>query len=221
MQTRPFVIALTGGIASGKSAVAHRFAQHAVPVFDADVAARDLVAPGQPALAEIVAAFGAGMLAPTGELDRAGLRNRVFTDASARKHLESILHPRIRAQLLAQVRACGAPYCVLAIPLLVECRADYAWVDRVLTTDVPCETQLQRLLRRPGIDRNLAQRVLAAQAPREMRLALADDVIDNTGPLHVLDAVVARLHRRYIGLAGRPERRDPGDALRSGGPRCG
>lgn len=201
-----FAIALTGGIASGKSAVAQRFAQHAVPVFDADVVAHDLVAPGEPALAKIATEFGTDMLTPAGELDRTRLRSRVFADASARKRLEAILHPRIRAQLLARAQACSAPYCLLAVPLLVECHADYAWVDRVLSTDAPRETQLRRLLQRPGIDGQLAECMLAAQASRESRLALADDVIDNTGPLDALDAIVARLHQRYLELVeARPE----------------
>jgi dephospho-CoA kinase len=194
-------IALTGGIASGKSATAQRFMQHGVPVFDADVAARDLVAAGQPALAEIAAAFGRDTVTAAGELDRARLRQIVFADAAARKQLEAILHPRIRARLIEQVRACREPYCVLAIPLFAECRAHYAWVDRVLCTDVPRPVQLDRLLHRPGIDAATAQGMLDAQVSREERLALADDAIDNTGPLSALDAAVARLHRRYLALA--------------------
>jgi dephospho-CoA kinase len=193
-----FAIALTGGIASGKSATADRFARLGVPVFDADVIARELVVPGQPALAEIAAAFGAQMLTAAGELDRARLRARVFADAAARQRLEAILHPRIRAELLAHAQACTAAYCILAIPLLVECRADYAWVNRVLVADVPPALQLQRLLHRPGIDRITAERMLGAQAPHEQRLAMANDIIDNTGPLTALDAVVARLHRLYL-----------------------
>ena len=194
-------IALTGGIASGKSATTQRFAQQGAPVFDADVAAHDLVADGQPALAEIVSAFGPAMLTATGELDRACLRQIVFADATARRRLEAILHPRIRERLLAQVQACRSPYCVLAIPLFAECRADYAWVDRVLCTDAPRAVQLERLLHRHGIDAATAQGMLNAQASREERLALADDAIDNTGPLTALDDVVARLHRHYLALA--------------------
>jgi dephospho-CoA kinase len=194
-------IALTGGIASGKSATAQRFTQLGVPVFDADVAARDLVAAGQPALAEIAAAFGPDTVTAAGALDRARLRQTVFADAAARKQLEAILHPRIRERLIAQVQACREPYCVLAIPLFAECRADYAWVDRVLCTDVPRPVQLERLLHRPGIHAATAQGMLDAQVSREERLALADDAIDNTGPLSALDAAVERLHRRYLSLA--------------------
>jgi dephospho-CoA kinase len=194
-------IALTGGIASGKSATAQRFTQHGVPVFDADVAARDLVAAGQPALAEIAAAFGPDTVTAAGALDRAHLRQVVFADTTARRRLETILHPRIRSSLIGQAQACRSSYCVLAIPLLAECRADYAWVDRVLCTDVPREVQFERLLHRSGIDAATAQGMLDAQVSREERLALADDAIDNTGPLSALDATVARLHRRYLALA--------------------
>jgi dephospho-CoA kinase len=194
-------IALTGGIASGKSATAQRFAQLGVPVFDADVAARDLVAAGQPALAEIAAAFGPDTVTAAGALDRARLREQVFASVAARRRLEAILHPRIHVCLIEQVQACREPYCVLAIPLFAECRADYAWVDRVLCTDVPRPVQLERLLHRPGIDAATAQGMLDAQVSREERLALADDAIDNTGPLSALDAAVRRLHRRYLSLA--------------------
>ena len=194
-------IALTGGIASGKSATAQRFAQHGAPVFDADVAARDLVARGQPALAEIASAFGKAMLSNDGEIDRARLREIVFADASARRQLEAILHPRIRARLIAQAQDSRDPYCVLAIPLFAECRVDYAWVDRVLCTDAPRAVQLERLLHRHGIDAATARGVLDAQVSRAERLRLADDVIDNTGPLSALDATVARLHQRYLALA--------------------
>lgn len=197
---RAHIVALTGGIASGKSATAARFAQLGVPIFDADTLAHDLVGVGQPALAEIATQFGAQMLTPAGELDRRRLRECVFADAAARRRLEAILHPRIRDLLLAQAQACTAPYCVVAIPLLAECRSDYAWVDRVLTTDVPRAVQVVRLARR-GIDPVLAERMLGAQVSREQRLALADDIIDNTGPLAALDATVARLHQRYLAQA--------------------
>lgn len=194
-------VALSGGIASGKSAAAERFAQLGVPVFDADVVARDVVAPAQPALAEIVATFGAEFANASGELDRARMRALVFADSGARKQLEAILHPRIRRALVDSVRSCASSYCILAIPLLVESYADYRWVDRILITDVPAPVQLARLTRRPGIDPALAARILSAQASREQRLALADDVIDNTAPLESLGAVAARLHQRYLGLA--------------------
>jgi dephospho-CoA kinase len=195
-----FTVALTGGIATGKSATTQRFAQLGAPVFDADVIAHDVVAVGQPALEEIRAVFGNDMLTHSGELDRARLRERVFADVAARRRLEAIVHPRVHATLLQQVHDCTSAYCILAIPLLVECRADYAWVERVLTTDAPREVQVQRLTHRSGIDAALAQRMLDAQATRAQRVALAHDIIDNTGPIAALDAIVPRLHRRYLAL---------------------
>jgi dephospho-CoA kinase len=196
-----YTVALTGGIASGKSATTQRFAQLDVPVFDADLISRDLVAPGQPALMQIAAVFGTGFVTATGELERQRLRERVFADPQERRRLEAILHPPIRETLLTRVSNCTRPYCVLAIPLLIECRDDYLWVDRILTTDVPREEQIVRLMRRDGIDALLAERVLQSQASRESRLALADDVVDNTGSLATLDATVGRLHQRYLALA--------------------
>jgi dephospho-CoA kinase len=194
-------VALTGGIATGKTAVTQRFADLGADVFDADVIAREVVAKGQPALAEIAAVFGASALTSTGELNRIRVREIVFADETARSRLEGIIHPRVRTSLLASVQACGTPYCVLAIPLLVECHSDYTWVDRMVTTDAPRDTQLRRLTQRPGIDPPMAQHMLDAQATREQRLSLANDVIDNTGPIAVLDAIVERLHRRYLALA--------------------
>ena len=194
-------IALTGGIASGKSATAQHFAHLGVPVFDADRIAHELVRPGQTALAEIAATFGSEMLLADGSLDRPRLRQRVFAEAAERRRLEASLHPRGHEALLAQARTCTATYCILAIPLLVECHSDYAWVERILTTDVPRAVQLERLIHRPGIDAALAECMLAAQATREQRLALAQDVIDNTGPFAALAAIVARLHASYTTLA--------------------
>jgi dephospho-CoA kinase len=198
---RALAVALTGGIATGKSATTTRFAELGAPVFDADVIARDVVAAGQPALDEIAMAFGADVVTARGELDRARVREIVFADTGARRRLEAIIHPRVHTALLQAAQSCTAAYCVLAIPLLVECHHDYVWVDRTLTTDTPREVQLRRLTQRPGIDENLARRMLAAQASREQRLALADDVIDNTGPMCALDATVTRLHARYLALA--------------------
>ena len=196
-----YSVALTGGIASGKSATAQRFALLGVPVFDADLIARELVAPGQPALAQIAAVFGSDIVSATGELDRQRLRERVFANPEDRRRLEAMLHPRIRDTLLANAQSCAEAYCVLAIPLLIECRDDYLWVHRMLTTDVPREEQIVRLARRDGVDKLLAERMLQSQAPRERRLALANDVIDNTGPFTALDATVTRLHQRYLALA--------------------
>lgn len=193
----PFVVALTGGIASGKTAAADRFAKLGADVIDADAVARELVAPGSAALIEIVAAFGDAALDATGALDRRAMRERIFADASARMTLEGILHPRIRSTLRARAVQTVAPYVMLVIPLLAE-NARYAWVDRVLVVDVERATQKERLLHRDGITPTLADAMLDAQASREQRLALADDVIGNDGSLQALDARVAELHAFYL-----------------------
>jgi dephospho-CoA kinase len=199
---RAYAIALTGGIASGKSAVASRFASLGVLVIDADRLAHDLVEPGQPALAEIAQVFGADSLDEAGRLDRKRMRDRVFADVDARRRLESILHPRIHDAIVDAVRRCDRAYCVLAIPLFAETRSQYGWVDRVVVTDVPRETQIRRLIARPQIDEKLAERIIDAQAPRATRLGLADDVTDNEAPIERLGDVVNRLHARYLTIAG-------------------
>ena len=198
-----FIIGLTGGIASGKSAIADRFIARGVIVADADVAARAVVEPGQPALAEIVAAFGPAILQRDGRLDRGALRVKVFDDDDARRRLEAILHPSIRLALHDACTTAAGPYVVVAIPLLVEggARAAYPWLDRILVVDVPREVQRARLMQRDNIDAALAEKMLDAQASRRERLAIADDVIVNDGPLEQLDAHVAALDARYRSLA--------------------
>ena len=204
MSALPFTVALTGGIASGKSAVSERFAALGANVVDADVVARELVAPGSPALAEIVAAFGNGVLAADGSLDRRALRERIFENDEARGRLNAILHPRIRATLRERAQATReGSYALLVIPLLAENREAYAWVDRVLVVDVPREVQFTRLIARDGVTPKLADAMLDAQAMREQRLAMADDVIENNRSLDDLDHNVAVLHERYLALATR------------------
>jgi len=195
---RVAVVALTGGIASGKGAVSERLERHGAAIVDADRVARDLVRRGEPALAEIADAFGAQSLLPSGELDRQRMRDRVFADAAARRRLEAIVHPRVRAALRSGVDACSAAYCVLVIPLLTEVRSDYDFIDRVLVVDVSPAVQRQRLMLRDGSSADGAAAMIAAQAPREARLAIADDVIDNDGTRAMLDAPVARLHDIYL-----------------------
>lgn len=196
----PFTVALTGGVASGKSAVAERFAALGVDVIDADAVARELVAPGQPALAEIAEAFGADMLDANGALDRRAMREHVFADAAARERLEAVLHPRIRATLRERAANTSGPYAMLVIPLFVE-SGHYGWVDRVLVVDAPREMQHGRLTARDRVASDLAAAMLDAQATREQRLAVADDVIVNDGSLERLDADVHALHARYLELA--------------------
>ncbi|UGB38973.1 dephospho-CoA kinase [Frateuria soli] len=198
---RAYVVGLTGGIAAGKTAVARRFEALGVPVHDADVAARVVVEPGSEGLAAIVETFGTGVLDDRGRVDRAAMRRRVFADATAKRQLENIIHPRVRTWLRDRALAETAPYCLLAIPLLAENIAHYCWLDRILLVDVPESVQLERLISRDGIDRALAERMLAQQASRAERLALADDIIDNSSSEAALDAHVEALHRRYLALA--------------------
>jgi dephospho-CoA kinase len=200
MSDQPFRVALTGGIASGKSTVADLFAALGVPVIDTDVIARQVVEPEQPALAQIAATFGRDVLDADGRLDRRRMRDRIFTDPDAKRRLEAILHPAIRAEMERQSMAAQGPYQVLVIPLLTEGgRRDH--VDRVLLVDVPEELQIQRLMMRDGVTHEQAQASLNAQATRAQRLALADDVVRNTGRVDDLRARVATLDRRYREIA--------------------
>lgn len=198
-----YCVGLTGGIASGKSAVGRAFESLGIVVADADIAARDAVAAGSAGLAEVVAAFGADVLATDGSLDRATMRQRVFGDDAARKRLEAIVHPRVRGTLMRQCAQAPGAYAIAAIPLLTEVggRIAYPWLQRFLVVDVPVETQRARLIQRDGIDAALADRMIAAQATREQRLGIADDVIVNSGSLDDLQRHVAALDRRYRRLA--------------------
>lgn len=195
-------IGLTGGVASGKSAVAERLLARGIPVLDADHVARELTEPGAAALSEIIHAFGAGYRLPDGSLDRRALRELVFDDRDARLLLEKILHPRIRALLEERASASSAPYVIIAVPLLAEV-GRYAWLDAVVVVDVPRELQRARLLVRDGVDAALAERMLDAQATRQQRVDIADYVIDNTGSLADLDVAVGELHERLLDRAAR------------------
>lgn len=193
----PLRIGLTGGIASGKSTVAGMFADLGVPVIDTDVIAREVVSPGQPALAEIREAFGAGVIAADGTLDRAAMRSMVFGDAGARRRLEAILHPKIGKATRAQAEAAGGAYQVIVVPLLVESSLR-GFVDRVLVVDCDERTQVARLLERDAESEEQARRILAAQSTRAERLAIADDVVSNDGSLDDTSEQVRALHRTYL-----------------------
>ncbi len=195
-----FKVGLTGGIGSGKSAASAAFAELGAGVIDTDLLSRELVEPGQPALAEIVDAFGSGVLDAAGRLDRKALGARIFADPAARRQLEAILHPRIRAQMLARAEASPTPYVVCVIPLLIEA-GQQDLVDRVLVIDVPEHVQRTRVAARDGHDAARVEQVLAAQVDRATRLSHADDVIRNDGTLESLRAAVAALHHRYLALA--------------------
>jgi dephospho-CoA kinase len=202
-----FTVGLTGGIASGKSLVADMFVELGAKLVDTDRIAREVVAPGEPALALVRDAFGAAVLTPAGEVDRAALRALVFEDAEKRRALEKILHPAIRARTLARLDAIDGPYAVVAVPLLVE--TDFReLVDRVLVVDCPDDVQLERLIRRDGLPRAAALAMIGAQTDRATRLKAAHDVIDNSGERRITRQQVEQLHRRYLELAARGARRN-------------
>lgn len=202
IDTCPLLIALTGGIASGKSAAADMFAKLGVPVLDTDRIARAVVEPGTETLAQLAAEFGADVLDSSGRLDRARMRERVFKDPSQRKRLEAITHPAIRAELARRSQEAGGAYQIHVIPLLVEGGRSDAY-DRVLVVDCPEADQLRRLMKRDRSSEEQASSILAAQATREQRLAEADDVIVNNGTLQDLERAVETLHRSYVELARR------------------
>jgi dephospho-CoA kinase len=193
-------IGLTGGIASGKSTVARLFTDLRVPVIDADVAARTVVAPGTPGLARVIERFGPGILAENGELDRRALRDLVFSDAGSRRDLESILHPLIRTDMERSADQAVGPYIVMAIPLLIE-GGPSDRVDRILLVDVDEAVQLQRVMERDGCTAEQARAILASQAGRSARLAAADDVLQNAGTVTDLRQAVDCFHERYLRLA--------------------
>jgi dephospho-CoA kinase len=192
-------IALTGGIASGKSTVARLFAALGAKLIDTDQIARDVVAPPSAVLDRIAARFGPGILQANGSLDRAQLRRQVFADATARTDLEAIMHPAIHAEVARLARQLGGPYQLVAIPLLVETGTQDQY-DRVLLVDASAETQKRRLQLRDGVDAAAAERMLAAQSSRDARRAIAHDIIDNEGDVGRLAAQVEALHRQYVAL---------------------
>ena len=203
---RRLLIGLTGGIASGKSTVAQRFMDLGVPVIDADVAAREVVAPGKPGLQQVIDRFGSRVVAENGELDRRALREIVFSDPDARRDLEAILHPLIRAEMDRRAAVAVGPYIVMAIPLLIE-GGSRDRVDRMLVVDVDEAVQLQRVMARDHCSAEQAQAILASQAPRSARLAAADDVLPNGGTVTELRQAVDALHQQYLRLAaaGHPD----------------
>ena len=199
---RPFTVALTGGIGSGKSAVAELFSDQGVDVIDTDRIAHALTAPDGAAMPEIIERFGPVSVALGGGLDRARMRALVFEDASARRRLEAILHPLIRAEAARQLNRSISPYALLVVPLLAETTGAYDdIVDRVLVVDCAETTQVRRVVERNGYSEAAIRAIMASQASRAMRLDIADDVIENEGDRNALAAQVARFHLRYLELA--------------------
>lgn len=196
-----YVVAITGGIGSGKTTIANQFAALGIEVVDADLIAREVVAPGTPALAAIVNHFGTEMLTEQGLLDRRALRERIFSDPAAKSWLNALLHPIIRSEMLRQCAAVSSPYCLLVVPLLVENRLTEL-ADRVLVIDVDEATQIERTCRRDGVSREQAQAILASQANRSERLAMADDVLDNqSGTTETIRERILALHETYLAFA--------------------
>jgi dephospho-CoA kinase len=198
---KPFTVGLTGGIGSGKSAVAELFAKLGVHVVDTDEIAHELTRPGGEAIAPIRAAFGERALAEDGSLNRVAMRGLVFGDAEARKRLEAILHPLIRAESERRIERAASPYAILVIPLLVEGGVDRSRIARVLVVDCPEASQVERAMRRSRLSQAEVRAIVASQATREQRLAAADDVIDNSGAVTALDGQVSRLHEKYLTVA--------------------
>lgn len=200
-QSTPWVVGLTGGIGSGKTAAARYFSELGVHVVDADQAARWVVEPGQPALAEIVRRFGSEILQPDGTLNRAALRQRIFQEAEQRRWLESVLHPRIQVTIDEHLAQAQSPYAILVSPLLIE-SGQYRQTQRVLVVDVPESVQIARTVARDQVDEAQVQAILKAQLSRTERLRQAHDVLLNEHSPEHLAQEVKRLHEFYLGLTG-------------------
>ena len=193
-------IGLTGGIGSGKTSVARLFAGLGSPVLDADVIAHQLVAKGQPALAQIRQAFGSSIVKPDGSLDRSHLRDIVFSDPEQKQKLEAILHPLVYKTLQAELEQLSAPYCIICIPLLFETNMLH-FVDRILVVDCPVETQIERVKNRDHLSTARIESIIASQASRTLRKSKADDLIDNSKTESGLAEQVKKLHNLYISLS--------------------
>ena len=195
-----FAVGLTGGIGSGKTTISDLFAELGVDVIDTDEIARELSQKGQAAARQIEQRFGPEVLASDGSLDRDRLRELVFSEPQARKALQSILHPLIRAEVKRRLNASDKPYALVVVPLLVESRG-YDFADRVLVVDCTEEQQIARVMQRSGLPRDQVKAIMATQATRTERLAAADDVINNGGALGALRSQVEKLHRQYLMLS--------------------
>lgn len=193
-------IGLTGGIGSGKSLVGKFFSELGVPVIDADLISHQITRPGHIAFEKIIVFFGSSILNSDGSLNRAALKKLIFEDSTKRAWLEKLLHPLIRAEMAKQIENSNYPYCIVMIPLLAEAK-QHPMVDRVLVIDTEPETQLQRVLERDRISLEQANKIIKAQASRETRLALADDIVCNEASPEDLRQAVATLHKKYLNLA--------------------
>ncbi len=197
---RPYVVGVTGGIGSGKSTISRLFIGLGIEVIDADEVSRDLVTPGSPTLAALVARFGRGILNTDGSLKRERLRGLVFTDPEAKHWVEQLLHPLIRAAIIDRINGSTSPWLLLSAPLLLESKA-YEFVDRILVVDVPESVQLARTMLRDNATKEEVSLIMQSQLPRGKRLAAADDIVDNTGDTLQLQEKLLRLKQRYEELA--------------------
>lgn len=195
-----FVVGLTGGIGSGKTAATNAFKQLGIAIVDADVVAREVVEPGSPALAKIAAHFGDAILLADGQLDRAALRERIFNNADEKKWLEALLHPMIHAETARQLKSANSAYVIYVSPLLID-GGQQQFCQRIVVVDVPEEQQITRTMSRDGNDRALVEKILASQINRQIRLAAASDIIDNSGDLNQLNTQVEQLHLQFLQLA--------------------
>jgi dephospho-CoA kinase len=198
-----FVVGLTGGIGSGKSAAAEEFARLGAAVVDTDAIARELTEAGGAALPHIKSLFGDAFFAASGAMDRKAMRERVFSDPAAKRALEALLHPMIREESARRIARASGPYVVHVVPLLIESPDYRSRVDRVLVVDAPESAQLARVKARSGLGDEEVGAIMAAQSSRKARLAAADDVIDNSGSLDALQTQVRALHASYLEHARR------------------
>ena len=199
MTSKVYCIGLTGGIGSGKSSVADRFAELGAAVIDTDVIAHELTGPDGRAMPAIIATFGSEIINSTGAMDRAAMRDRVFADPEARRTLEAILHPMIRAESALRLQAVTAPYALLVVPLLVENLASYQHLlNCIAVVDSEESQQIARIASRSGLSKEQAKSILAAQASQASRLQIADDLIENRGDIMALDHQIQRLHHKYL-----------------------
>lgn len=196
-----FVVGLTGGIGSGKTTVANLFAAEGITLVDADIVAREVVAPGSTGLEAIVTHFGAEILTSEGELDRAKLRQRIFSHPEEREWLNQLLHPMIRQEMLAQVEKATSAYVIMVVPLLFENGLDRL-VNRTLVVDISPELQINRTVKRDNVDASQVNNIISSQCSRSEKLARADDIIDNQGEISTLKREVQALHQRYLQLSG-------------------
>ena len=202
MTSKVFSVGLTGGIGSGKTTVADRFAKLGAAIIDTDVIAHALTGPDGRAMPEIIACFGSEIANSTGAMDRAAMRGRAFSDPDARRKLEAILHPMIRAESVLRLQAVTAPYVLLVVPLLVENLVSYQrLLNRIVVVDCEESQQLARISSRSGLSLEQAKLILAAQANQASRLQIADDLIENRGDLLGLNHQIQRLHQKYLTLA--------------------